>query len=102
MDGGSTHRLRSNLDDSVYQSNSLLHTRETETSPFLCRFQVESSSQIADEKVNLTCVFPQLYFNPSHPAVLGWRVRRFLYNSKKAKPDFSWKRDFRFGTLKLD
>jgi len=78
MDNGSTHRFRLNLNDSVYQSNSLLHARETETSPLRCRFQVESSSKITDEEMNLTCVFPQLHFNPSHPAVLGCIVQSFL------------------------
>src|SRR6266481_1954130 len=38
MDGGSTHRFRLNINDSVYQPNSLLHARETETSPLHCRF----------------------------------------------------------------
>ena len=78
MDGGSTHRFRLNLNDSLYQPNPLQHARETETSPFLCRFQVESSSQIADEEMNLICVFPQLHFNPSHAAVLGCIVQSFL------------------------
>ena len=32
MDGGATHRLRLNLNDSVHESNALLHARETETS----------------------------------------------------------------------
>jgi len=44
MDGGSSHRLRLNLNKSVYQPNSLLHARETETSALRYRFQVEPSS----------------------------------------------------------
>jgi len=40
--------------------------------------------------MNLTGVFPQLHFNPLHPAVFLGVVQGFLYHPKKAKPDFKW------------
>jgi len=46
VDGGATHRLRLNLNDSVHESNALLHARETETSTLRCRFQVEAASAL--------------------------------------------------------
>jgi hypothetical protein len=67
-----------NLDGSIHQPNSLLHAHETETSALPRRFQVEPSSQIFDEKMDITRVFPQLHLNVSHPAVLGGIAQGFL------------------------
>jgi hypothetical protein len=78
IDDGPTHRFRSNINNSVYQPNALLHARETETSALRCRFQVEPSSQITDKEMNLTLVFPQFHLNPFDPAVFGCIVQSFL------------------------
>jgi hypothetical protein len=78
MDGGSTHRLRSNLNHSVNQPNSLLHAREAKPSALHCGFCIKTCTKIADGEVNLSRASPTIVLRSALPHYASWRCAGLL------------------------